>query len=195
VKHSIHLEGFAYALRPVEIEDAEFIVEIRSPERSRFMHQIDRTIEAQREWLERYFLRPNEYYFLVERKKDRRREGLAGLLNIDVANHSAESGRMILRPDSLAAPETALCLLRLAFETFGLHEVWGIVLRENKRTLAFNQKLGFERREIVPVQLEGKVCEGIRNVLTRDRWMTFEKEITKIARTMAEKFSPDQRDK
>jgi RimJ/RimL family protein N-acetyltransferase len=193
VRHNIHIEGFAYSLRPVGIEDAEFIVEIRSPERSRFMHQIDRSIEAQREWLEKYFLRPNEYYFVVERKKDGRREGLACLLNVDVENHSAESGRMILRPASLAATETALCLLRFAFDTFAIHEVWGIALQENKRILAFNQRLGFERREIVPVQIDGKTHRGIRCVLTRDRWTAFEKEVTEIARTIADRFASDRR--
>lgn len=193
MKHNIHLEGFAYKLRPVEIEDAEFIVEIRSPERSRFMHQIDRRVEAQRKWLEKYFERPNEYYFVVERKKDGRREGLTCLLNVDAENQSAESGRMVLRPGSLAAPETALCVLRLAFDTFAVHEVWGIALQENKRVLAFNKRLGFERREIVPIQINGKTHSGIRCALTRDRWRAFEKEVTEIASTIAGRFAADQR--
>jgi RimJ/RimL family protein N-acetyltransferase len=188
MKHNIHMEGFAYGLRPVELEDAEFIVEVRTPDHSRFMHRINRTIEAQREWLENYFQRSNEYYFVIERKKDRRREGLTGLLNFDDKNRSVEWGRFILRPGSFAAAETALLVLRLVFDTFNLHEVWGIDHAENKRMIAYNESLGFERQGVVTLSLNGKTHDGIKFVLTEDRWRIVEKEVAEIARVVADKF-------
>lgn len=124
MKHNIYLEGHAYSLRPVEFQDAEFIVDVRTPERTRYMHPITRTVEAQRAWLEEYFLRPDEYYFVIQRRHDQKREGLTGLLDFDNTNHSAQWGRLVLRPGSLAAADTALLMLRLAFDVFSLRTVW-----------------------------------------------------------------------
>jgi RimJ/RimL family protein N-acetyltransferase len=186
MKHNIHIEGFAYELRPVEIQDAEFIAEVRTPEHSRFMHQIDRTVEAQRQWLQRYFERPNEYYFVIERRRDRRREGLTGLLDFDDKAHSAQWGRLVLRPGSLAAAEAALLTFRVAFETFRLDEIWGIAVAENTRMIAYVESVGFEHRERLTVQLDGQVVEGRKHVLTKSRWNLHEKEVREIACSIAE---------
>jgi RimJ/RimL family protein N-acetyltransferase len=185
MKHNIRLEGYAYSLRPVELADAEFIVEVRTPERSRFMHRIERTVQAQREWLENYFQRPNEYYFLIERMQDHSREGLTSLLDFDEKHESAQWGRLILRPGSLGAAETALFVLKLAFDTFGLNEVWGPVLAGNAPMIAYVKSLGFECRETVSVPVDGKMVEGIRAVLARDRWSSFEEKVTETARQIA----------
>jgi RimJ/RimL family protein N-acetyltransferase len=188
MKHNIHIEGFAYALRPVELQDAEFIVEVRTPDRTRFMHQIDRTVEAQRRYLEEYYQRPNEYYFVVERRKDRRQEGLMSLLDFDDKGHSAQWGRLILRPDSCAAAETALLTLQLAFDTFDLDEVWGTAVSENTQMIAYVESLGFEDQGSVLIHLDGRAVDGRKHVLTKDRWKMYEKKVSEIARVAADRL-------
>jgi len=190
MKHKIHIKGFAYALRPVELEDAEFIVEVRTPDHTRFMHQIVRTVEAQREWLERYFQRPSEYYFVVERMGNRSREGLVGLLDFDNKNESAQMGRLVLRPGSFAAAETALLTLRLAFDTFHLDEVWGFTTTENLPMIAYIESCGFERWGAMEVVVGNKPRNAIRFVMTKQRWQTSEKELRELSLRIAQMIEP-----
>jgi RimJ/RimL family protein N-acetyltransferase len=177
MKHNIRIEGHAYTLRPVELEDAEFIVELRTPERSRFMHRIDSTVEAQREWLERYFQRPNEYYFVIERKRDRNQEGLTSLLDFDGKKGSAQWGRFILRPGSFSAIEATLLTLELAFGMFGLNEVWGVALLENVHLIAFCDLFGFQRSESATLNVDGELRTGTKGVLTKERWEALGKRV------------------
>ena len=188
MKHNISLEGYAFSIRPVEIEDAEFIVAIRTPDRSRFMNQIERSVEAQRRWLEDHFSRPDDYYFVVERKKDLRREGLLGLLDFDHTNHSAQWGRFIMQPGSLAASEAALLTTRLAFGMFDLNEIWGTVLKDNRAMASYLESLGFHNRETVTMSVNGKMLEQTKYVLTKDRWKEFESKITKLALFVVDKL-------
>jgi RimJ/RimL family protein N-acetyltransferase len=190
VKHNIHIEGYAYSLRPVELEDAQFIVEVRTPEHSQFMHWIDRSVEAQRKWLERYFERPNEYYFVVQRKNDGNREGLTGLLDFDERHRSAQWGRVVLRPGSLAAAEMALLILRLCFDIFRLSEVWGVTLAENTQMISYVESCGFEPRELITVHVDGKARDGAKHVLTADRWREFEEKVSQVALRIAQRSTP-----
>ena len=67
VQHSISLTCVRYRLRPVTLNDAPFIVALRmDPLLNRFVHEVSPLVEDQVVWLERYFLRPDDYYFVVE---------------------------------------------------------------------------------------------------------------------------------
>ena len=71
------MDGHAYRLRPVEAEDAAFILDLRADrERSRYLHRVSNDLEAQRRWLESYFERPGDYYFLIENRETSQREGI-----------------------------------------------------------------------------------------------------------------------
>jgi RimJ/RimL family protein N-acetyltransferase len=185
MKHDIYIEGYAYALRPIELEDAKFVVDVRTPKRTRYMHEIERTVQAQRAWLEEYFARPNEYYFVIQRKHDQKREGLTSLLDFNQANRSAQWGRLILRPGSFAAAETALLMLQLAFDTFDLDEVWGTAVSENTQMIAYVESLGFEDRGSVLIQLDGRAVGGRKHVLTKARWKVYENKVRESARSIA----------
>ena len=67
MRHSISLTCVRYRLRPVTLDDAPFIVALRTdPLLNRFVHEISPRVEDQIVWLERYFFRPDDYYFIVE---------------------------------------------------------------------------------------------------------------------------------
>jgi len=67
MQHKIQAEGFGVRLRPVQAEDAEFIVWLRNLEHVKGRVGDSATDAAsQRAWLEAYFKRPGDYYFIVE---------------------------------------------------------------------------------------------------------------------------------
>ena len=185
MKHDIRIAGQVFGLRPVDYDDAAFIVEVRTPERSAHMHPIERSVEAQRAFLEAYFHTPDDYYFVVERTRDRRREGLTGLLGFDAGRKSAEWGRHILRPDSLAAAESALLVFSLAFERFALEEIWGIVLASNRRMLAYAESCGLKRRRMLEMRIDGAPREACEVVLTRAQWPATRARLEELAQTVA----------
>jgi len=183
MRHDLHIEGYAFGLRPIEYADAEFIVEVRTPERSAFLNPIVRSVEAQQAFLEDYFQTPDDYYFVIERKANRHREGLTGLLAFDDQRKSAEWGRHILRPNSLAAPESALLVFRLAFEWFYLDEVWGTVLTSNKRMISYTESCGLTRRRAMQIPVGGVMRDAFEYVLPRAQWPATQSSLDDLART------------
>jgi RimJ/RimL family protein N-acetyltransferase len=181
VRHSIHIKGYAFQLRPIEYADAQFIVEVRTPERSAFMHPIERSIEAQRAFLEAYFQKADDYYFVIERADSQHKEGLTGLLNFDPQRKSAEWGRHILLPNSAAAAESALLVFRLAFERFGLDELWGTVLTDNKRMISYVDSCGFTRRGVVRFPVGGVMRDSFEYALSRARWREMQSSLDELA--------------
>ena len=64
------LEGKYVNLREVEIDDAAFILKLRCDEKkSRFLHKTENNLEKQIEYLKRYKTLDNEWYFIIENKK------------------------------------------------------------------------------------------------------------------------------
>jgi hypothetical protein len=78
VRHDLHLVGHAYRLRPVDEQDADFIVDLRR-RAGRFLNRGATSRADQLMWLTDYFEREGDLYFVVESTVDQRREGLLGL--------------------------------------------------------------------------------------------------------------------
>ncbi len=84
MEHSISVTCARYRLRPVTLGDAAFIVELRSdPQLNRYLHEISPRVEDQVAWLERYFARPDDYYFIVEDADSGERHGAIGIYEIE----------------------------------------------------------------------------------------------------------------
>ena len=109
MQHKYFISGVAFRLRPVKNDDAEFIRDLRcDPSLNVFLHATNSTIQDQLDWLSSYYLRPNDYYFVVERIDNCAPEGLISLYGIELNNpKQGEWGRWILKPGSLAAVESA----------------------------------------------------------------------------------------
>jgi RimJ/RimL family protein N-acetyltransferase len=136
--------GAATRLRPVDDRDAELIVSLRTePERARHLHAGARNVAEQLAWLADYDARAGDYYFVVERLRDARPEGLVSLYGVD--GRQAEFGRWILRPGSLAAPSSALLLYEIAFETLGLERVYARTVVANAAVVALHDRYGARR--------------------------------------------------
>jgi RimJ/RimL family protein N-acetyltransferase len=177
MRHSLTIDGPAFRLRPVRIADAAFIAELRAdPERGRYLHHGPAGAVCQRGWLETYFERQDDYYFLIENRETGAPEGTVGIYNAGWSiggggqlQRDAEWGRWILRRGSLAAVESACLVYRMGFEMLDLDSVYCRTIVENASALAFHDSFGMERGRVLPGYLHA--LDAIQCRLTRPRWL------------------------
>ena len=148
MKHRYSLDGYAYRLRPVKMTDAKFIVETRLEdlERNQFIHRISPDVSEQEKWLEAYFERENDYYFIVENRVTGNAEGLISIY--DVMDGKAEWGRWVLKKGSLASAESVYLLYRIAFEQIGLNELYCRTIADNVSVVSFHTSIGEKLRQV-----------------------------------------------
>ena len=177
MRHSLTIDGSAFRLRPVRLADAAFIAELRAdPERGRYLHGGPAGAVCQRGWLETYFERQDDYYFLIENRATGAPEGTAGIYNAGWSiggggqlRRDAEWGRWILRRGSLAALESACLVYRVGFEMLDLDSIYCRTICENSSALAFHDSFGMQRGRRLPGYLHG--LDAIECRLTRARWL------------------------
>lgn len=149
MKHRITIEGFGYRLRPVRVNDAQFIIDVRleDAERNKFLHQISSDVSEQEKWINDYFERPGDYYFVIENRITGCPEGLIAFYN--EKDGKAEWGRWIVKKDSLSATESVDLLYRAAFEMVGLKELYCRTIKDNVDVVSFHNSIGEKTRCIL----------------------------------------------
>lgn len=146
MRHSISLTCVRYRLRPVTLDDAPFIVKLRTdPLLSRFLHEISPRVEDQVDWLERYLERPDDYYFIVEDADSGDPHGAIGIYDIAEHGSEAEWGRWILKRGSLAALESVWLICEVGFSSLGLKSMSSRTLVDNPRVVSFHDSFGASR--------------------------------------------------
>jgi RimJ/RimL family protein N-acetyltransferase len=146
------LAGKHVNLRLVEIDDAEFIVDLRNNERSRkFLSETSTSVEAQRRWISAYKLREargEEFYYVIELPDGRP----VGLIRIyDLTPESFSGGSWIIEaghPHHIAV-ETVVLLYDFCFDQLGYQQVLLQVVKENRSVIKFHQRFGavFDRED------------------------------------------------
>lgn len=180
MRHEHRLQGRAFALRPLELDDAALVVGLRTdPERGRFLNATSARVEDQVAWTERYFEREGDFYFIVTRPADGSPEGAVALYDEDRAGRSAEWGRWILRPGSLAAPESALLIYRFGFETRGLDRLYCRTVAANEPVVRFHESAGLETVGRLPGYFGGE--DSIEQRADRSRWPEIEARLDRSA--------------
>lgn len=185
MRHEIALQGHAFGLRPVVLSDAGFIVEMRSTS-GQYLNRGASTIREQGEWIERYFARPDDYYFVVQRVGDGRAEGLVGIYDLQRETRSAEWGRFVLRSGSSAAVESALLVYRCGFDVMALERIFCRTLADNAQVVAFHDSCGLERAsKAVMIAHDGEPRASIEHVLHRDQWPGVREHLDRLAARLA----------
>ncbi|MGO9577748.1 MAG: GNAT family N-acetyltransferase [Terriglobales bacterium] len=130
-------------MRPVKVEDASFIVSLRTdPVLNRFVHEVSPRVEDQVAWIESYFKRSGDYYFVVEDANTAEPHGTIGLYDVSLESRSAEWGRWILRRGSMAALESAWLIYEAGFSTLRLDTLCSRTLAENAAVVSFHDSFG-----------------------------------------------------
>ena len=194
MRHDFSLDGRAFRLRPVGIDDAEFIVELRAgdPERTRFLHPVPPDILAQREWLSRYLERDNDYYWVVEGLATRVAEGLVGIYDVNPVARTGEWGRWVVRKGSLAAPESALLIYRTAFEQLKLTSIYCITVAENRRVLSFHDSCGLKRAATLPAYFTlggGQRFDAVKHLCEAADWPAVRSRLEPQAELVARRLA------
>ena len=145
MRHSIHAEGFGVRLRPVQVTDAAFLVWLRNQDyvKGRVGDSAP-DADRQQQWLETYFERDGDYYFVLET-----------LGGIPLGTNSlygqsgkrAEWGRYIVRPEVQAALASAILIFDLAFGRLALSELLARCVSTNLKVHSLVKKCGFRQTE------------------------------------------------
>ncbi len=182
--HSIIQNGFGLRLRPVRIEDADFILKLRcNPKLNRFIGDTSPDIEMQKKWMWDYFKRPGDYYFCMELEKTGNPVGAIAIYNVLADLSKAEWGRWIISPEILAAPASAYLIYKIALEQLGLSQVYCRTLADNFPVVSFHDSLGAERQGILKNDaiIRGEPKDHVLHQVDQEHWKTIKPKLFSIA--------------
>ena len=191
MEHSITVEGAAFRLRPVDLGDAEFMVTLRTdPELSRYLNPTSGDVEAQKQYIRDYFRKEDDYYFIVERRRTGRCEGMIAVYDVDHQAKTAEWGRWLLRKGSMAALESALLIYKFVFEVLRLDSVYCRTVTENEKVISFHMSCGLEMARIIKryVRIGDVVYDSAEQRMTRKMWpqqrVALDRKAARLASTL-----------
>ena len=190
MQHTLSAERFGVRLRPVQMDDAAFIVWLRNLDHVRGRVGDSATDTAgQQAWLEAYFEREGDYYFIIETLAG---NALGAYGIYDIRGDSAESGRWIVRPDVPAAIPSAILAFEIAFDQLRLRELRVKTVSTNTNVLSLNRKLGFRQTRVEPGAqiIGGKPVDLVNFLLEAKDWPRLREKFIPLAR-LAEKQIAD----
>lgn len=141
MEHNLHCEGVGYRLRPVQLKDAQFIIDVRREDenRNKYIHHTSPDLADQEHWLQQYFKREGDFYFIIENKLTQDAEGLISIY--DLNDDKAEWGRWVVKKGSLATTESLDLLFKVAFSDLNLKEVYCRTISENSQVISLHDSL------------------------------------------------------
>jgi RimJ/RimL family protein N-acetyltransferase len=181
MRHTYKAEGYGVVIRPVELADAEFIVELRHAQHARGkLGDSSRSVADQQAWLGDYFDRVGDYYFIVE-TRDRIPIGTCGIYNH--VGPTAECGRLIILSGVHAALGVVMLSFELAFGKLALAELRATSVASNLAVHSMIKKLGGRH---ISVDAGGRMISGqrvdiLRFSMTRSDWEQNRARLDKIA--------------
>lgn len=181
-KQNIVLEGYGVRLRPVTVDDAGFILELRNmPHAQGKIGELNITEEEERRWLEKNILNPYDYFFIIETQA-KVKLGSIGVYDIDFSLKTAEVGRVVTIPGSHKYIPARTMLNDFCFNDLSLDVIKSYVVSTNTRIINYNKQFG---AQCVGILKNAKIISG-RSVdmayfeLKRDVWLCCRKNIIKL---------------
>ena len=184
MNHNYSKAGINYKIRPVSLNDCDFILELRcDPELSRFINTTENSIVKQRAWLTSYLNCDNDYYFIIENLKTGLMEGTVGVYDIDRKLNTGEWGRWILKKNSPAAIESAMLIYKYIFEELCLDSVYCRTLEMNVKVVNFHTSCGLrtDKKLLDYVLINGSSYDAIQQILTLDEWPDVNNKLQNLA--------------
>lgn len=194
MKHDVNVIGHGFRLRPIGDADAEFVLSLRgNRDKSRYLHPISGGLEGQLRWLSAYYSRPGDYYFVVEKISDGNSEGLISIYDVREIEKTAEWGRWILVPGSIAATESAWLIYRVAFEHLELSSVVCRTVADNAQVVSFHESCGIRRRRLMEQYFEfgGVRSDAIEHQVQLEDWAEISTKLERLAKGIARRTPRD----
>ena len=144
------LAGVGVSLRLISAEDLTITLTWRNREdiRRHFIKSDIISWERHLSWWEEYLTKNNDFVFIIEeREKLNRPVGQVSLYNIDLENHEAEYGRLMIgdneaRGKGLARRATEL-LITWAFNPLEIKRIYLEVFKDNTIAISLYRRCGF----------------------------------------------------
>ena len=183
MKHNLSAERFGVRLRPVRLEDADFIVQLRnSPHATEYIGEGAKSVKGQQAWLSAYFERANDYLFVIEAGKPKRPVGMLGIYNID--GNSAEWGRWVIEQGAMAGAGSAWLVLHICYELLKLETIRMEVVEGNRQVISFHKRAGYREKgySAAPRQVGGTLVRMIEFETSRTEWVTVSPILENVAK-------------
>lgn len=173
-------------LRPVTVDDAEFIVQLRNqPHVKGFINDTSTDVERQRQWIREYLTRENEYYWIIETKDTHRPYGTTSLYHYDATKRQIETGRWVKMAD---APQDNVFAGRIqmndfVFNVLGVERLVFDVVATNKQVLRYHRMCGAVEiaRRPRDVVIQGQLVDQLVFQETPESWAAVRPKICRWA--------------
>ena len=171
MRHTIELAGFRHRLRPLSLDDAEFVLGLRLRDGVRqFVHETSDSVEAQRAFVTAQLASQSDYSFVLE-TLDGERTGSFSVYELNEARTRARMGRWLVQPGSRCVPEFALLGYTACFRVLKLESVYAKIPHNNQAALAFQKRIGSQLvAEAEPAVLNGEDVRLLEYEVSRMRW-------------------------
>lgn len=137
------IKKYNIILKPVEEEDAEFIIKLRTDDKkSRFISKTNDDIELQKEWIRSYKKREavkEEFYFIAV---DNNEEKFATYRIYDIGDDICEIGSWVSKPGYSNVNNSLkvdIIIKEFVFETLGYNQLKFVVNKENMSVLKYHK--------------------------------------------------------
>lgn len=174
MKHDLSIEGYAYRLRPISLEDARFVVKLRTDASlGKYLNSTSTKISDQESYIRRYYERVGDYYFVIEKMETREQEGLIAIYDLDDKEKTAEWGRWIIKPSSMAGLESAYLIYKVSFDLLDLKTVYCRTIAKNERVVSFHDSCGLTRNKILKnyAEIDGVIYDSIEHSWEKKNWL------------------------
>ena len=185
MRYSYILRNADRVLRPVTVDDAEFIVKLRNQAHVKgCINDTSLDIEKQRQWIREYLKRDNEYYW-IEETLDGFPFGTSSLYHYDADKKQIESGRWVRMAN---APETNILAARVqmrdfVFGTLKMRRLVYDVVSTNKSVLKYHRMCGGMETGIdnAAIEIGGKMVDLVWFEETAENWERNRPRICRMA--------------
>lgn len=153
MKHDYSYTAEEISLRPLSPEESEKYRQLRNREDNRSWFKTDAVITAdmQKQWYQKYLLKPSEYMFSIIKNDTGEFLGAVGLYDIDLEKKSAEIGRIIVDRYKVGGKGYASVALesacRIGEKRLGLQRIYAEIYADNAASLRSFYKIGFKAVE------------------------------------------------
>ena len=184
------LRGLAFGLRSPQDGDAAFTVRLRSdPDVTRFLHRIPDSVVAQLQWETAALARDDDLPLIIFRTTSGAPVGTTGIYRLDWERRSAEWGRWVISNGSLAAVESVLLVMRLAFDHLSLETLYARTLADNARALSVHDSLGLTRVAEGRMNVDGIEAAYVEHVVTASEAPALQLRLAPLAERVAAHLS------